>query len=320
MAEIVLGLAVSHSPQMSTPLDLWHLHAERDRTNPDIDFAALARDVPDWLSEHLTMESWTEKFHASERGVVKLSAILEKVAPDVVVVIGDDQKEMFKQDGMPAFAVFWGKEIMDLPHDISVLPPSIRPAYWARHGTEPEAYPVAHELALHMIKSLVEDDFDMTQLTEQPGNRSIGHAHTFIRRRLLKDKPMIPIVPVFINTFYAPNVPSPKRCYEFGCAIRRAIESWKGNERVAVIASGGLSHFVVDEEFDRAVLDAIINKDKAALTSFPKEKFVSGTSETLNWIAAAGALEGLTPEVVDYIPVYRTEARTGVGLGFMQWQ
>lgn len=320
MAEIVLGIGVPHSPQLSTPVELWHLHAERDRTNPNIDFAALSQRPPAGIEKHLSDEAWEEKFKACEAGIDEISKILTEVNPDIVVVIGDDQKELFYQDNMPAFSIFWGKEILDLPHDIEELPPSIRLAYWARHGEVPEAYPVASDLGRHMVESLIAQDFDVSQLTEQLPGRSLGHAHTFIRRRLLKDKPMIKMVPVWINTFFPPNVPTPKRCYEFGRALRNAIESWESDARVAIIASGGLSHFIVEEELDQKVINAMKNKDRETLTRIPREKFVSGTSEILNWIASAGALENLNMELIDYIPAYRTIASTGCGMGFAYWK
>ena len=212
-----------------------------------------------------------------------------------------------------------GKEIFDLPHDVEKLPPSIRPAYWARHGNEPEAYPTDSNLGRHIIETLMDNEFDVAQCTEQPGGRSIGHAHTFIRRRLLKNKPMIQMVPVMVNTFYQPNVPSPKRSYEFGRVLKEAIESWDSDQTVAIIASGGMTHFVIDEEFDRQFLKALETKDKEALISIPKEKFVSGTSELLAWISVAGALEGLDMKLVNYIPTYRTTAMTGCGMGFVYW-
>lgn len=320
MAKIVLGLGVSHSPQLSTPVDVWTLHAERDKHNPEIDYERLAGNAPEWLKDHLHPEVWQQKYDTCEQSIAELGRILQEASPDVMIVIGDDQKELFYNDNMPAFSIFWGKEIYDLPHELEKLPPSIRPAYWARHGVVPEAYPTDNELGRHLIESLVEQEFDVSQFTEQLEGRSIGHAHTFIRRRLLRDKPMITMVPVMINTFYPPNVPSPKRCYEFGQALARAIEAWDNDKTVAVIASGGLSHFIIDCEFDRRVLNGIKNKDKESLVTIPREKFVSGTSETLNWIAAAGALEGLNMEMINYVPTYRSMAGTGCGMGFVYWK
>jgi hypothetical protein len=127
-------------------------------------------------------------------------------------------------------------------------------------------------------------------------------------------------LPVLINTYYAPNQPSPRRCYLLGRALRRAIETFPEDITVAVVASGGLSHFVVDEELDTRVLDGLKNRDFESLATIPRRFMRSGTSESLNWIAAGGALEGLAMELVDYVPAYRSTAGTGVGMAFAVWR
>jgi hypothetical protein len=98
------------------------------------------------------------------------------------------------------------------------------------------------------------------------------------------------------------------------------VESWPQDARVAVIASGGLSHFVVDEELDRRVLDALVARDPGPLRAIPRKNLRSGTSEILNWITAAGALENLRASVVDYVPGYRSPAGTGAGMAFAYWK
>jgi aromatic ring-opening dioxygenase catalytic subunit (LigB family) len=165
---------------------------------------------------------------------------------------------------------------------------------------------------------MMAEGFDVAQLTRQAQGRTVGHAFTFVRRRIMQPK-MSPILPVAINTYFPPNQPTAARCYAFGKALRRAIESWDSTKRVAVVASGGLSHFVVDEEFDRGVLKAMRENDEQAIGSFAEPLFQSGSSETKNWISAAGALEHLNMELLNYAPAYRSAAGTGVGLAFAQW-
>jgi 3-O-methylgallate 3,4-dioxygenase len=155
--------------------------------------------------------------------------------------------------------------------------------------------------------------------TRQPAGRTLGHAFTFPRYRLGLPA-TTPIVPVFVNTYYPPNVPSAARCFALGRELRRAVETWESDARVAVIASGGLTHFVIDETLDRGVLDAIATKDAAALAGIPRGKLRSGNSEILNWVTAAGVLEGLAPTIVDYVPGYRTPAGTGTGMAFARWE
>jgi 3-O-methylgallate 3,4-dioxygenase len=85
---------------------------------------------------------------------------------------------------------------------------------------------------------------------------------------------------------------------------------------VAVLGSGGFSHFVVDEEIDRRAMKALKQKDEETIVSLPVERLESGTSEIRNWIATAGAVEHLDMEVFDYVPCYRSEAGTGCAIGF----
>jgi len=152
----------------------------------------------------------------------------------------------------------------------------------------------------------------------QPRHAPFGHAWSFVHQRLMNGK-VIPIVPVLLNTYYPPNQPTPKRCYELGRALRRVIEAWPGARRVGVLGSGGLSHFVVDEALDRHVLDILAQRDADAVAALPLDRLNSGNSEIRNWIAAAGALEGLRMRLVDYVPCYRSEAGTGCGMAFAVW-
>ena len=86
--------------------------------------------------------------------------------------------------------------------------------------------------------------------------------------------------------------------------------------QVGVLASGGLSHFLVDEELDRAILKALADKDGDFLRNLPRNKLNAGSSEILNWVALAGASEHLDLDWFEYVPGYRTPAGTGTGLSF----
>jgi hypothetical protein len=229
---------------------------------------------------------------------------------------------MFTDDGIPAIACFTGSELTDIPPGEAALermPAGIRAASWAVHADSPSTHPVAAALGEHVAEQLAVGGFDLTVVRAQPAGRTLGHAFTFPRYRLgLPAK--TPIVPVFINTYYPPNVPSAARCYELGRAVGRAVGQWREDARVAVIATGGLSHFVIDEDLDRLVLSAITAGDAGTLGSLTREALRSGTSEVLNWIVAAGALETLEPAILDYVPGYRSPAGTGAGMAFARWE
>jgi len=330
MANIVIGVASSHTPQLSSGVDMWLDHAERDRRNPMLlgkdaryhSYDELLAQADPAIEQELAPAVWDGKYQRCQQAIEALTARLDKAQPDIAVVIGDDQREMFKDDGTPAFACFTGTELVDMPPSgeaLERMPKGIRAASWAAHGDRPAGHQIASDLSAHIAEQLARDDFDLTVFTKQPAGRTLGHAFTFPRYRLGLP-PTTPIVPVFVNTYYPPNVPSAARCHEFGRALRRAVESWPAPAKVAIIASGGLSHFVVDEELDHRVLDGIVGRDAGILGSLSRDQLRSGTSEILNWIVAAGALENLAPTVLDYVPGYRTPAGTGAGMAFARWE
>jgi len=264
---------------------------------------------------------WAEKHQLVQRAVEELSAALKSANPDVVLLIGDDQEELFLDDCIPTFSLFWGKESWDRPEfihsDMSV--PSRAAVRWAFHGDVPEAYPGHPALGRHIVEQLMGQHFDVAQFTKQHEARSLGHAFTFVRRRLMDADRIIPMIPVLINTYLMPNQPSAARCFAFGRALANAIRTWPGTERIAVVASGGLSHFVIDTELDKTVLEGLANSDESVLSSLPKDKLQMGSSEILNWIVAGGALEDLRMQLVAYVPGYRSPGGTGVGMAFARW-
>jgi len=86
------------------------------------------------------------------------------------------------------------------------------------------------------------------------------------------------------------------------------------------MASGGLSHFVVDEPFDQALIDALRRKDAAFFRNAPLTKLMSGSSEMRNWICLAGTLGSMEMQWVSYVPGYRTPALSGTGLCFASFR
>jgi hypothetical protein len=335
VADIVVGIASSHTPQLSSGVGMWRDHAERDRRNPRL----LGRDAsfhtydellplaPPGIDSELGADVWDAKYARCQDAISTLTAKLREAAPDVAIVIGDDQREMFLDDGIPAFACFAGESLSDFRPSreaFARIPAGIQAAYWAVHGEEPARHPVAADLSMRIAEELALSDFDISLLTEQPAGRTLGHAFTFPRYRLGLTQDT-PIVPIFVNTYYQPNVPSAARCYALGQAVWRAVTSWSptalaGKGRIAVIASGGLSHFVVDEALDHQILNGIVSGDSTVLGTLPRERLRSGNSEILNWVTAAGVLEPLTATVLDYVPGYRTPAGTGAGMAFAHWQ
>jgi hypothetical protein len=337
MAEIIFGFGASHGPLLATPAAEWDLRANVDRKNKALAFGAETFDFPslyarrkdDHFERQNTLEVRTERHDRCQKQLDALGKIVTEVNPDALVIVGDDHHEWFLNDIQPTFSMFHGKEVFNRALTKAEEDEKIANgngyAMKIYYPQQNETYPSPTGLATHMVNDVVQHDFDVTALGEQPGDgktlRQLGHSYGFIYRRVLKSKP-IPLIPILVNTYYPPNQPTPKRCIEFGRAMGRAIKSWKGGERVAVVASGGLSHFVVDEAFDWRILNALKTRDYSALASEPDVHFRSGTSEAKNWLVVAGMLSetNLKFNLLDYVPCYRSEAGTGSGMGFVTWQ
>jgi 3-O-methylgallate 3,4-dioxygenase len=328
MASLVAAFGSSHSPALNSPPEDFAHHAERDRgysghlgrDGRPATYAALEREAPPGIAGQLAPHVISSRVSECERAVERLAGAIAAAKLDALIVIGDDQHEQYLEDNMPAFLVYWGDTIVN---SVQQTPPGA-PEYWKRARAqyyEPEArreYPVAAALGRHVIDWLMENDFDIAHGRTLPRARGEGHAFGFVHRRLLAQN-VLPVLPVVLNTYYPPNQPRPARCHRFGQALRAAVESWPRNERIGVLASGGLSHFTVDEALDREVLRACRERDAAALRALPVEKLNSGSSEIRNWIVTAAAAEGLRMDWETYIPFYRTPAGTGCGMAFATW-
>lgn len=331
MAEITFGLATPHSPMLSTPVEEWHHYIEKDRFLPMFlgenlyddngvvrTYDELEATMSEKVAPELTPEVFQARFDACAAAMARSAEVVAEANLDVVVIIGDDQKEMLHDDNMPAFAVYWGETMWNVPPDLETLPPALKVGAWGWYDEEPTEYPGNAALGRHLIEHLNENNFDVAALKTAKEGQSMAHAFTFFHRRLMGDK-VVPVVPVFVNTFYEPSQPSVRRCLDFGRAVRRAIEDWSEPARVGIFASGGMSHFVVHEDLDRGVMKALEERDEKALLEIPDGLLQSGNSELKNWMVAATACEHLDFETIDYIPLRRSPAGTGAGMGFGYW-
>jgi 3-O-methylgallate 3,4-dioxygenase len=321
---------------LSVAPELWLERVKADRANPAHfyqgktftydELAALRKGEN--LASQCTPEVCRERHARCQKAIRKLGDIFEDLNPDLSVVVGNDQMEVFTNEHVPALAVFWGEFVEGMPRTpefLAKLPPGIASAEADRTPTEYTRYPTIPGLGRHILERAVHDGFDPAQLTKLPtgeiGSNAVPHAWGFVYRRIMRDK-VVPNVPVFVNTFYPPNQPTVARCFSFGRTIARAIASWPSDRTVAVIASGGLTHWVLDEPFDRMVLEALKLGDIAKLANVPEEMWQAGTSEIKNWITVAGIMADtrMKMHVVDYVPCYRSEAGTGNAMGFAYWK
>jgi OH-DDVA oxygenase/3-O-methylgallate 3,4-dioxygenase len=338
MAKIIGGVGTSHGPLLILPPEDWTVRADFDRKLKEHHFRGGVYDFPglvakrnseqEFFEKEIRLEVRQERFKRCQVALDKLADVFEKAKPDVLVLVGDDQHEWFFNDLQPSYTIFAGDKILNSAYDPAKHQdqhPSIQMVQSQRHTPVDTWYDCVPDLAHTIIAHAMDAEFDVTASEAVPegpeGPRGIGHAVSFIYRRILRDRP-IPLVPILINTFFPPNQPTPKRCFELGQVIGRAIKSWDGDRKVMVVASGGLTHFVIDEAWDRKMIKAMQTRDYQTLTSEPNIIFNSGTSETKNWIVALGALSQTDYDMnlIDYVPCYRSEAGTGNAMAFATWQ
>lgn len=330
MAEIVLGLASSHAPQLEMQPENWKVYGDNARKQSEHWFEGKTYTFPelaelraaDHFERECNSEAFQLRFNACQTAIEQLSDTLKRVKPDVCILLGDDQHESFHDDNMPSIGIYYGPTVEDAPAD-GQGPRFYSDPVVGRHPTERISYPAEAELGEHLIESLIENEFDVARSNKLPEGRhagAIGHAFYYVYRRLMKGD-VIPNVPVMVNTYYPPNTPTAKRSYKFGQALRQALENWDASKRVAIIASGGLSHTVIEEDLDHRIIDGLKHNDLEKLTDYPDVRFRAGTSEIKNWIILAGAMagDGLQMNMVDYVPCYRTEAGNGCAMGFAEW-
>src|SRR5216683_2869552 len=120
-------------------------------------------------------------------------------------------------------------------------------------------------------------------------------------------EPRLPIVPLYVNV-YLPPQPTPARCYAWGQALRAILDARP--ERIALLASGGLSHFPgtdryasPDYDWDRQILDQLVQgrgNETAALTAEELDK--AGNVEFRTWITLLGAVGDAKARVICYEP------------------
>lgn len=296
MAEIIAGVAMSHSPMIMT--------------NPE----SAGEKGKRFLSTADEMKKW-----------------LEDTGADIMVLISDDHFNSYFYDHMPSFTIGIGQC-----------------EGWGDWHLPKYKIPVQQDLAKHILETGLEKNIDFAFTMKM----KVDHGHTqgiyFLNSELA-----IPVVPIAVNTS-APPLPTLDRCFQLGEILRSAIESWDSDKKVAIVASGGLSHWVpipkidsekpedqnlihvlkngrqeiqqldeylqtretrvtqiksgpVNEEWDREFLRLITEKDFQSLrkwsAEFIEENGGNGGQEIRNWLVLLGALQSFEPEVACYEPI-----------------
>lgn len=290
-----------------------------DRDGKRLKFDDLLAAAPKGAEALCSHEALSKAYDDTFAAIMRLKREIETAKLDALIVVGDDQHELFDDRLMPPLAIYYGETIRNAVQPDELPEDWYKAAQLKRREPDEEVhYPCHAGLGLHLIEELCKRDFDVTALKGLKDDAFEGHAYSYIHRTYLNEN-RIPVVPVFLNTYYPPNPPTPKRCVKLGQEIAALIESYKDDIRVGMIASGGLSHFVVDEDLDRGLMDAFKNKDLDYLASVPPERLKAGSSEIRSWLLVAAAAKNLDLTWMDYVPAYRSAALTGTGLGFAAW-
>lgn len=329
MAHIVMGVGTSHTPMLTLGSEDWIHRAADDLKNQKlnqsdgtwISYDALLEKVGPAFADRVTPDALATLGDQCQQALDRLKAEIAAMAPDVLVIVGDDQSELFGPENMPVLSIYYGEEVVT--HDrwgADSYPDWARRMGQAYAMDAVHSFPGAPAFALALIEGMMECGIDVSTAArvDDPHRAGFGHAFGFVIRRLMGEVP-VPVIPLLLNTYYPPNVPTARRCHDMGRALRSAIESCEQDLRVAIVASGGLSHFIVDEELDRRVIEGFSPDKAGLLRDLPRGALMSGSSEILNWVLTAGAVDHLPLKWVEYYPAYRTPAGTGVGTTFAVW-
>src|SRR5579872_5071919 len=123
MAEIVLGIGSSHGPLLSTPPEQWDLRAKADRENKNhwyrgktYDYEALLRERAPGFASEVTLEVRRERFSKCRAAMEQLGRKFKEVAPEAVIIVGNDQREFFEEGLTPSITVYRGAKIHNVQH------------------------------------------------------------------------------------------------------------------------------------------------------------------------------------------------------------
>jgi protocatechuate 4,5-dioxygenase beta chain len=237
-------------------------------------------------------------------GYEKSKEWIEKVKPDVCIVVFNDHATAFSVDVVPTFALGCAAEF--IPAD---------------EGWGPRPVPVVKghpELAAHIAQSVILDEFDLTVVNKM----EVDHGLT-VPLSLMFGQPAewpCKIIPLAVNVVLFPP-PTGNRCYNLGKAIRKAVESYPEDLRVAIFGTGGMSHQIsgpraglINSEFDKAFLDALATDPKKAVgikhVEYMREAGAEGI-EMVMWLVARGALDEEVNEVYRFYTVPASNTAVG---------
>ncbi len=230
---------------------------------------------------------------------------IAETKPDVCIVVFNDHASAFSLETISTFAIGVAEEFQP-----------------ADEGYGPREVPVVKgdgELAWHIAESLILDEFDMTIVNEMP----VDHGLT-VPLTVLYDQPEAwpcQVIPLCVNVIQYPQ-PKASRCYKLGKAIRKAVESYPKDLRVAIVGTGGLSHQLqgeraglINREFDTNFLNKLVTDPDSVKdlthTDYLRESGSEGI-EMIMWFVMCGALNDQVSEVYRFYHVPASNTAYGL--------
>ena len=240
------------------------------------------------------------------RATAELRQRLDAARPDVVIMFSNDHLLNWPLNNTPEYTVGVGVE-------------HVGPADWFDEWLAMEKYhvPGHSSLARFIVNESARRRLALAHLRDMQFDDGIS-----VPTHYLNPDGKFRLIPVTMNCT-VPPIPEPARAYEVGAILRDVVRAYPGSERVAVVATGGLSHepggpryFWVDEEFDRWFLDLLKHGDHAALlrecTLERMEAAGSGgTAELLAWILVLAFTRG-PADILAYMPAIAWRSGTGM--------
>lgn len=233
---------------------------------------------------------------------------LKALKPDVLVMLSPDHWVNFFIDNLPSFCIGIGEEHDGPPE------PFMKTVY--PHKTLP-GHPA---FGNHLLETALQNDFDPAI----SHRLKLDHGFCVPLWRMGVD-PALPIVPIIVNQLERP-LPTLRRCIAWGKMLRKAIDSYPGDLRVAVLGTGGLSHSIgeptmgeIDEPFDRICIDLFTNADDDALADGLETALATtgnGAEEVRDWVIAHAVAGSQGFDLIDYTPI----PEVYIGCGMAAWR
>jgi hypothetical protein len=235
-------------------------------------------------------------------GYVPAKRWLDAQKPDLLIIVYNDHMNRFFFDAYPTFALGVGD-----------VHPQADEGWGKRDLPDPKG---DSRFAWHLARSLIEDEFDPTICQDM----RIDHGILSVLPMLCDPDWPTPIVPLAVNVIQHP-LPTARRLYKLGLALRRAVETYDNDSRVAVLATGGLSHQLHGERFgmvnadwDNQFLD-LLESDPESLAAVSHHDYMErGGAESVEMIMWLAMRSALGPKVRRVHRNYHAPLITGYGL------